>query len=281
MAVRWFSRTNYSADAAEARAQQIPGDLWVKCSQCGAMLYRKEFESNLKVCEKCGYHSRLSARERIVITVDPDSFVERDTGLLPADPLHFPEYAEKLAKAQKATGLVDAAVVGEASVEGYPFALAVTDFHFMAGSMGSVVGEKVVRTFERATERSLPVVVISCSGGGARMHEGILSLMQMAKTSAAVAKLAKARLPYITVLADHSMAGVQASFASLGDVIMAEPGAIIGFTGQRVIEQNLKIKLPKGFQSSEFQLSHGMIDMIVQRKEVRPTLARLLEFFCG
>ncbi|MBI3920271.1 MAG: acetyl-CoA carboxylase carboxyltransferase subunit beta [Armatimonadetes bacterium] len=261
--------------------EDIPGDLWVKCTKCGTMLYKKEFEKELKVCRKCGFHFRLNSWERLEVTVDEGSFVESDCGLIPSDPLGFPEYKEKIAKAQSNTGMNDAAVVGDATIEGYPLIVGITDSEFMMGSMNSVVGEKITRALEHAIDRNLPVLLISGSGGGARMHEGLLSLMQMAKTCGAVARLRKAGLPYVALLTHPSMAGVQASFASLGDVILAEPGALIGFTGPRVIEQNLKIKLPRDFQSAEFQMAHGMVDAVVPRGNLRPVLAQLLEFVNG
>jgi len=261
--------------------QEIPGDLWIKCTECGTMLYRKEFEKELRVCRKCGYHFRLNAWERIAITADEGSVTEHFADLETADPLEFPGYKEKIRKAQDTTLLKDAAVVVEARIEGFPLIIVVTDATFLMGSMNCVVGEKVTRAMELGIEKQLPVLAISGSGGGARMHEGLLSLMQMAKTAGAVSRLRKARLPYLVLLTNPSMAGVQASFASLGDVILAEPGALIGFTGPRVIEQNLKVKLPPDFQTSEFQFAHGMIDAVVPRSSIRPTLAQLLEFFNG
>lgn len=279
--VDFASWRRLSGKDAREKAKDIPHGLVAKCEKCGHLLYAKDFEADLRVCRRCGYHARLTSSERLAITVDPDSFVEHAAELQPCDPLEFPEYAAKLQKAQQATGLKDAAVMGEATLSGHPLVVVLTDFAFFAGSMGSVVGEKVVLGFELAVEKSWPILAISSSGGGARMHEGILSLMQMAKTSAAVGKAERAGIPYLTLLVDHSMAGVQASFASLGDVIIAEPRTMIGFTGPRVIEQNLRIKLPKGFQSAEFQLAHGMIDMVVPRKQIRETLAQLLDFFKG
>ncbi len=275
----WYpARRRYWRDG-NRKEQEIPGDLWVKCTECGVMLYKKEFEKELRVCRKCGFHFRLNSWERLDILADAGSVVEHYANLVPDDPLEFPEYKEKVAKAQQSTGLNDAAVVVEAKIEGYPLIIGLTDSSFLMGSMNSVVGEKVTRAMELGIEKSAPVLMVSGSGGGARMHEGLLSLMQMAKTSGGAAKLQKARIPYIVLLTHPSMAGVQASFASLGDVILAEPGALIGFTGPRVIEQNLKIKLPRDFQSSEFQLAHGMLDAVVPRSNLRPTLAQLLEFF--
>jgi len=266
-------------EAVRERRKHIPGDLWTKCDRCGYMLYRKEFENDLRVCRKCGHHANMNSRDRLAITLDEGTFQEYDTELRPADPLQFPGYADSLVKYQKRCGLADAAVSGEGKIHGHAVQVAVTDFNFLAGSMGSVVGEKITRTLERGADRNMPVVIVSGSGGGARMHEGALSLMQMAKASAAAAKLERARVPYIVVLTHPSMAGVQASYASLGDVILAEPGALIGFTGPRVIEQSLRIKLPEGFQSAEFQLEHGMVDLVVHRAEIKTTLGRLLDFF--
>lgn len=253
-------------------------NLWHKCAQCEAMVYRKEFEEALKVCPKCGHHTRLTAKDRLKITVDSGSFIEWDTDLAPIDALSFPGYRDKLPRDQKKTDLMDAALTGEANIESIPCALGITDFSFMGGSMGSVLGEKITRLMERATEKKLPVFIVSGSGGGARMQEGLLSLMQMAKTSAACGKLHSAGLPYIILLCD-SMAGVQASFGSLADIILAEPGALVGFTGKRVIELSLRVKVNEKMHDAEFQFEHGAIDLIVPRKEVRGMAASLLRFF--
>ncbi len=258
--------------------EELPKDVWHKCGNCEAMVYRKDFELNLKVCPKCGYHERITARERLSITVDEGSFEEWDASLTFADPLNFPEYREKALRDQQRTGLKDAALTGKATIEGMPVAIGITDFLFMGGSMGSVVGEKVTRLIERAIDERLPVFLIIGSGGGARMQEGILSLMQMAKTSAACRRLHEAKIPYIALLTD-SMAGVHASFGSLADIILAEPGALVGFTGPRVIELSLKIKVPKEHRQAEFQFQHGHVDLIVPRKQVRPTVAKLLQFW--
>ncbi len=259
---------------------ELPTDVWHKCTNCEAMVYLKDFEQNLKVCPKCGYHERIGARERIKITVDEGSFEEWDANLQPCDPLEFPEYLQKIARDQSRTNLNDAALTGKAKIEGMSVAIGITDFNFMGGSMGSVVGEKIARLMERAIEERLPVFIIIGSGGGARMQEGILSLMQMGKTSAACGQLHEAKLPYIALLTD-SMAGVHASFGSLADIILAEPGALVGFTGPRVIELSLKIKVPKEHRQAEFQFQHGHIDLIVPRKQVRPTVAKLLRFWYG
>jgi acetyl-CoA carboxylase carboxyl transferase subunit beta len=242
------------------------------------MVYKKDFEQNMKVCPRCGYHERIGAWERLKITVDKDSFVEWDADLQSADPLNFPEYADKVRRDQERTGLKDAALTGKARIEGMPVAIGITDFNFMGGSMGSVVGEKIARLMERAIDENLPVFIVIGSGGGARMQEGILSLIQMGKTSAVCGRLHEARLPYIALLTD-SMAGVHASFGALADIILAEPGALVGFTGPRVIELSLKIKVPIEHRQAEFQFEHGHIDMIVQRKQVRPVVAKLLSFW--
>jgi acetyl-CoA carboxylase carboxyl transferase subunit beta len=262
-------------DASTARLQAIPADLMTKCERCASLLVTKDWLRDLKVCARCGYHTRLPAMERIALLADVDTFHEWDAGLAPRDPLHFPGYEGKRTAAQIKTGLKDSCVIGRAHLEGRIVGVGASDFGFMGGSMGSVFGEKVTRLLEHALEERIPAIMVT-STGGARMQEGLMSLMQMAKTSAAVARLQNAGFPYIVVLADPSTAGVQASFASLGDVTLAEPGALIGFTGARVIEQNLKIKLPKDFQSAEFQMEHGQIDQIVPRPKLKETIAQLL-----
>ncbi|MEO0248881.1 MAG: acetyl-CoA carboxylase, carboxyltransferase subunit beta [candidate division WOR-3 bacterium] len=248
---------------------------WTQCAKCKKILFKPDFERALKVCSHCGYHHRLRARERIAITVDPGSFEESDADLLSLDPLQFPEYPQKLDKGRESSGEVEAIVSGYARLEGQPVVLGVMEFGFMGGSMGSVVGEKVVRCFERGIAERLPVILF-CASGGARMQEGLISLMQMAKTTAAVARFHRAGLPYFAVFTDPTMAGVLASFASLADVILAEPGALVGFAGQRVAQQAQVVKPPPHFQTAEFQYEHGLIDLIVPRREVRPTLGRLL-----
>jgi acetyl-CoA carboxylase carboxyl transferase subunit beta len=244
-------------------------------ASCGTLLVTKDWLRDLKVCARCGHHARLTAPERIALLVDEGSWEEWDADLTARDPLLFPNYENKRTTAQLKTHLKDSCLGGRARVDSRVLALGVSDFSFMGGSMGSVFGEKITRVLERALDECIPAVVVT-STGGARMQEGLMSLMQMAKTSAAVARLQNAELPFITVLTDPSTAGVQASFASLGDIIMAEPGALIGFTGARVIEQTLKIKLPKDFQSAEFQMAHGQLDMIVQRAKLKETLAQVL-----
>ena len=266
--------------------KQIPANLWVRCGndKCKELIYTREFEKNLRVCQKCQFHARLSARQRIAQLLDEGSFHEEDQRLQPGDPLGFvsagQRYQEKLVETQGKTGLDEAIICGTGAIEGAPVRLAVADFSFMGASMGSVVGEKVTRAIEHSLEDRVPFLAV-CSSGGARMHEGIFSLMQMAKTSAALAQLADARVPYFCLLTDPTTGGVTASFAGLGDVMLAEPGALVGFAGPRVIEQITKQKMPPGTQRAEFQLEHGMIDKVVQRRDLRPTLSRLLRLYTG
>lgn len=257
--------------------REIPDGLWVKCEECGNLLFNKELERSLMVCPKCGYHYRVSARFRIANLVDEDSFEEFDADLIPGDPLGFPAYPEKTRAAQEKTGLKEAVITGRCRIKGIPVILGVMEFGFIGGSMGSVVGEKITRAAERAIETKLPLIIISTSGG-ARMQEGILSLMQMAKTSAAIGRLDEAGGLYISVLANPCTAGVMASFASLGDIIIAEPKALVAFAGPRVIEQTVREKLPPGSHRSEFVMEHGFVDLIVDRRELRDTLAKLLHF---
>lgn len=261
--------------ANRAATEAVPEGLWTKCTQCGEMLYQRDLAEDLYVCRHCGHHQRLSARERIAITADPGSFQEEDRELRSSDPLRFPGYAEKLEEDRARTGLSDAMVWGECTLEGMPVVLAVMDFSFRGGSMGAVVGEKFARAAERAMARQASFLVFACSGG-ARMQEGIVSLVQMAKTAAVAAELARAGVPYITVATDPLTAGVFASFASLGDIAIAEQNALVGFAGPRVIEKAFKIKLPPGSHTAEFQHQHGMLDLVVSRRELRPLLARLV-----
>jgi acetyl-CoA carboxylase carboxyl transferase subunit beta len=275
-----FGKPKYTI--VRVKKKDIPDGLWTKCEGCNQPIYNKKLRDNFKVCPSCDYHFTLSAKERIDLVIDKDTFKEFDANLSPSDPLEFygpKSYKDKLNRDQKDTGLKDAAVTGEAKIEGVKIILGVTDSRFIMGSMGSVVGEKITRAVEIATEGKLPLIIISGSGGGARMYEGMFSLMQMAKTSAALAKHHDTGLLYISVLTNPTMAGVMASFAGLGDVIIAEPRALIGFTGPRVIEQTIKQKLPEGFQRSEFLLEHGLIDMIVHRKNLKSTLSRLIDYF--
>lgn len=255
---------------------EIPKDLMFKCPRCQNTCFQEEFEKLNKVCPVCNYHARLSSRERLDITVDKGSFVEYDAQMTSENPIDFPGYKQKLEELQDATGLKDAIVTGEAAIRGIRCVVAVMDSRFMMASMGSVVGEKLTRAIERASKQGLPVIVFTASGG-ARMQEGIVSLMQMAKTSGAVARHSEKGLLYITVLTDPTTGGVTASFASLGDIILAEPKVLIGFAGRRVIEGTIKQRLPDDFQSAEFLLEHGFVDSIVERKTLRRTLAHLLK----
>jgi acetyl-CoA carboxylase carboxyl transferase subunit beta len=264
-----------------SKKKDIPDGLWSKCAHCNNLIFNKILEENLKVCPKCNYHFSLTSWERIALLADRDSFSEICGNLTSCDPIHFSgpkTYQYKLEEATKETGLKEAAVVGEAQLDKRAVALGVTDSRFIMGSMGSVVGEKITRLTEVALEKRLPLVVVSGSGGGARMYEGMLSLMQMAKTSGALSLLKENNIPFISVLTNPTMAGVLASFAGLGDVTIAEPGALIGFTGPRVIKQTIKQDLPKGFQTSEFNLAHGLIDIVVHRKELKNTISKLLYY---
>ena len=276
----FFKKPGYTIVNIARRKREMPDGLWVKCEGCAELVYKKALAENLSVCPKCGYHFVLGARERIDLLVDPGTFEELDRGMSSLDPLCFKaykDYVEKIRQEQKKTGLTEAAVTGKALINKKKVAIGVTDSRFIMGSMGSVVGEKITNLAESATSERQPLILVSGSGGGARMYEGILSLMQMAKTSAALARHSEQGLFYISVLTNPSMAGVLASFASLGDVIIAEPKALIGFTGPRVIEQTIRQKLPEGFQRSEFLLEHGMIDLIVHRKDMREKITNLLE----
>ena len=267
----------------EERADpQIPEDLWIKCPKCSELIYSRELDGANRVCPKCAYHFRLRARERIAQVTDPGSFSEWHAGVRPVDPLAFTDgaggYDRKLEQTQSKSGEPEALIVGGATIDGIPLSLAVSDFEFLGASMGSVYGEKLVRAIEEADARRTPLLTIS-SSGGARMHEGLFSLMQMAKTVAALARLGRAGLPHIAILADPCYGGVTASYATVADVVLAEPGALIGFAGPRVIEQITRQKLPDGFQTAEFLLEHGMIDAIVPRPELAPTLATLLRHY--
>lgn len=264
-----------------ARKKDIPDGLWSKCQKCNHLIVTKILAENLKVCPKCGYHFSLTCWERIDLLVDKNSFSELSSNLVSGDPLNFTKpksYKDKIQDEQKITGLKDAVVIGEAKIDGYAVSLGITDQRFIMGSMGSVVGEKIARIIENGLVKKTPVIIVSGSGGGARMYEGLFSLMQMAKTCGALEKLKEKNVPFISVLTHPTMAGVLASFAGVGDITVAEPGALIGFTGPRVIKQTIKQDLPKGFQTSEFNLEHGMIDMIVHRKELRTCLAKLLYY---
>ena len=276
----FFKKAKYITVPQSARAksteQNLPPDMWHLCPKCSKGQLRDEYERGIKVCPHCGHHERLGAWERISITADSGSFNETDSGLHSVNPLDFDGYSEKILSLNKSTGLEDAVITGRALIEGTPLYLGVMDSHFMMASMGSVVGERLTRMFERATDDKLPVVLF-CASGGARMQEGILSLMQMAKVSAAVGRHSAAGGLYIPVLTDPTTGGVTASFAMLGDIQLAEPGATIGFAGRRVIEGTISEKLPADFQTSEFQLAHGFIDAIVPRKDMRHQLGYLLK----
>ncbi|MBI4240458.1 MAG: acetyl-CoA carboxylase carboxyltransferase subunit beta, partial [Candidatus Rokubacteria bacterium] len=256
--------------------------LWIKCDSCKEIVYRAEVERAGRVCPKCRYPFRISARERVALLVDEGSFEERDAGLRSQDPLGFRDtkrYRDRLRSAREKTGLEEAVVSGVARIGGFPVVLCVFEFDFMGGSMASVVGEKVTRAAELALQKRIPLIVISASGG-ARMQEGILSLMQMAKTAAALQRLGEERVPYISILTDPTTGGVTASLAMLGDLILAEPRALIGFAGPRVIAETIRQPLPEGFQRSEFLLQHGQVDRVVERRELKDLLRRILVFFC-
>ena len=261
----------------------VPSGLWLGCEGCGTMLYRKDCEANINVCPECDFHMYLSARGRIAAVLDDGTFEEWDDSLTAVDPLEFADkkkYSERLVAEQQRTGMRDAALTGTGMIRARRVAFGVTDSAFIMGSMGSVVGERLTRLIERATEQRLPLIIVSGSGGGARMHEGIFSLMQMAKVSAALAKFDEAGGLYISVLTNPTMGGVAASFASLGDVIFAEPKALIGFAGPRTIKATIRIELPEGFQTSEFLLHHGYIDRIVRRADLKSEIARVIDY-CG
>ena len=265
-----------------AKKREIPEDLWTRCEECNELIYNKKLDENLRVCPKCNFHFNIGARERINLLLDVGSFKEMDAAMESLDPIGFEgpkTYKEKLKKDQEITNLKEAVITGEGAIAGRPIVLGVTDSRFIMGSMGSVVGEKLTRAIERSTENHLPLIIISGSGGGARMYEGMFSLMQMAKTSAALSRHNKKGCLFISILTNPTMAGVMASFASLGDVIIAEPKALIGFTGPRVIEQTIRQKLPPGFQRAEFLLSHGLIDMIIARKNMKEELSKLFSYF--
>ena len=259
----------------------VPEGLWTKCPSCGEVITQTELQQNLQVCPRCQHHMTLGARDRIESLADEGSFQEHDAEMLSVDSLKFrgvATYQDRLETYRKKTGLKDAVITGDATIGGCPVGIAVMDFNFIAATMGSVVGEKITRTIERATKNRWPVIIVSASGG-ARMYEGMLSLMQMAKTSGALARHAEAKLPYISVLTNPTTAGVMASYASLGDIIMAEPKCMIGFAGPRVIRETTHQELPKGFQTAEFLQDHGLVDMIVARQRLRDTLTQLLNFF--
>jgi len=268
-------------EQSQRSKKAIPAGVWTKCDKCEQIIYNKELEENFKICPKCGAHFRLSARERVKLLFDEGSFKEFGEAIHPVDPLNFVDiqpYSIRLTQSQKKTGQPDACISGDGTVDGHPLVAALLDFDFMGGSMGSVVGEKITLAIEKAVKDRVPLLIVSASGG-ARMQESILSLMQMAKTSAALARLDEAGVPFISLLTDPTTGGVTASFAMLGDIIVAEPKALIAFAGPRVIEQTIREQLPEGFQLSEFLLSHGMIDVIVERKDLKKFLADILSYF--
>ena len=275
----WFKKTRKPIEASTAPSR-VPEGLWVKCPDCEATIYTKDLVETLSVCPKCAHHFRLTSTERLKSLFDHEHWIEHDAGLASNDPLSFTDtkpYAARLAASRKSTGMKDALLVGAGTIDGVPAVVAAMEYGFIGGSMGVVMGEKLVRAIEHALERRIGVIIVSCSGG-ARMMEGALSLMQMAKVSAALARLDRAQLPFISLLTDPTTGGVTASFAMLGDFIVAEPKALIGFAGPRIIEQTIRQKLPPGFQRSEFLLERGMLDLVVDRRELKATLARLLRF---
>ncbi len=276
--MEWFKR---KPAPPPTERKEIPDGLWTKCNSCGEIIYVRELEKTLWVCSKCSYHFRIRATDYIDILLDKDSFNEEDQNLVSLDPLQFRDskrYPDRIAEARRKSGRNDAVASGIGKIDGREVSFAVMDFSFVGGSMGSVVGEVIARTIERALVHRIPLIVVSCSGG-ARMQEGILSLLQMAKTSGLLARLSETKTPYISILTNPTTAGVMASYASLGDVIIAEPGALLGFAGRRVIEQTIGQKLPENFQTSEFFLEHGFLDKIVHRHELRSSVALLLDYF--
>jgi acetyl-CoA carboxylase carboxyl transferase subunit beta len=278
------SESDTSSKTKAAREKRgVPGGLWIRCDDCGETVFRKEAENLMNVCPQCGYHMYLSAPHRIRAVLDEGTFEEWDADLSPTDPLAFRDkkaYSERLKAEQARTGMRDAAITGTGMIRARRVAFGVTDSAFIMGSMGSVVGERLTRLVERATRDAMPLIIISGSGGGARMHEGILSLMQMAKVSAALARYDEAGGLFISVLTNPTMGGVAASFASLGDLVFAEPKALIGFAGPRTIKATIRVELPKGFQTSEFLLEHGYIDRIVRRADLKSEIARAIDY-CG
>jgi acetyl-CoA carboxylase carboxyl transferase subunit beta len=275
----WFKRQSGELDASGEKKIRTEG-LWVKCESCRQIIWKKDLEENLNVCPKCGKHFRIDARARLAILFDNGEYETFSDNLSSTDPLKFVDlkpYSERLKRAQEDTGLTDAVINGRGKLNGRPIIISAMEYSFIGGSMGSVVGEVITRAVELALESKQPLIIVSASGG-ARMMEGVLSLMQLAKISAALARLDEARVPYVSVLTDPTTGGVTASFAMLGDLNIAEPGALIGFAGPRVIEQTIRQKLPPGFQRSEFLLEHGMLDAVVHRKELKPYVSRALDF---
>jgi len=275
----WFRKEKTPLAQSEGKKVRVPEGLWTKCQNCNTTLYSKDIEKNLNVCPTCGFHFRVTARKRIELLLDAGSFTEYDAGMVSVDFLKFKDsksYQDRINAALAKGGSRDAVICGSGTLDATPVQVAVFDFSFMGGSMGSVVGEKITRAIERGIERRNPVIIVSASGG-ARMQESVLSLMQMAKTSAALARLRDLGLPFISILTDPTTGGVTASFAMLGDINMAEPKSLIGFAGPRVIEQTIRQKLPEGFQRAEYLLDHGMVDLIVDRREMKETLSKILK----
>ena len=263
------------------KKKDMPDGLWTRCDGCKGMVYKKTVEERMYVCPECNYHLRVFSRDRLKLLLDENSFEEMWDNMVPCDPLNFKDritYPERIAAEQQKTGLKEAVIVGKGKINGKEVMIGITDSSFIMGSMGSVVGEKIARLTEKATELRLPLIIISGSGGGARMQEGVFSLMQMAKTSAAIARFQEAGGLYISILTDPSLGGVMASFASLGDIMIAEPKALIGFAGPRVIQETIRRSLPKGFQTAEFLLEHGFLDMIVHRQDMKKELSRLIDY---
>jgi len=274
----WFKKTK---EIKAEKKVKIPEGLWIKCDSCREIIYKREIEKNLNVCPKCNYHFRISAHDRIRFIADEDSFIETDIELQTTNPLNFQDnmpYTIRIEENKKKSGLNEAVIYGDALIKDRTVVLALMDFSFMGGSMGSVVGEKIARAVERALEKRVPLITVA-SSGGARMQEGMFSLMQMAKVSAAIARLKESDVLYISILADPTFGGVTASFAMLGDIIIAEPRSLVGFAGPRVIEQTIKQQLPENFQRAEFLLEHGMIDMVVERKELKNTIYKIIGHF--
>jgi acetyl-CoA carboxylase carboxyl transferase subunit beta len=281
--MKWFKRDRPSLDPPEDRSSRVPEGMWIKCISCREIIYRKEIERKFFVCPKCNYHFRIGMRQRLRLLADEGSFVPYGGNLTALDPLGFKDskkYRERIREASRKTGETEAVLTGRATMDGRKVQLCIFNFDFMGGSMGSVVGERLTRAIEAAVAEGTPLVTVSCSGG-ARMQEGLFSLMQMAKTSAALTVMERARLPYISVLSDPTTGGVSASFAMLGDVIVAEPRALIGFAGPRVIKQTIGEDLPDDFQRAEFLLEHGLLDMVVDRNKLKKTIVSLIDFFAG
>jgi len=279
----WFSREKSGAEGGEGEKRVRTEGLWLKCEACGQIIWKKSLDENYQVCPKCEHHFKLDARSRLAMLFDDGEYEEFDSGLSSTDPLHFSDsrrYTERLESMQKATHLSDALISAGGTLAGRPVYICAMELKFIGGSMGAVVGEKIVRAIERSMEHRRPLVIVSASGG-ARMQEGAVSLMQLAKISAVLMRLDEAKVPYISVLTDPTTGGVTASFAMLGDLNIAEPGALIGFAGPRVIEQTIRQKLPEGFQRSEFLLEHGFLDAVVKRPEMKTYIARAFNFFCN